>query len=148
MSRKLCILLSLVLSVFFVSMIWQYAEPDIHSVSENLFGRIFGRAINQTQVLDKQGIPMQIYPDGSKRYNHLFIAKEAQEEFWLRKTEPHAQRFILLTDWLLQHLTVTDSTCYMEYQFDFPKFELQKPWSSALTQAVGMNALADRKSVV
>ncbi|HOH97690.1 MAG TPA: D-glucuronyl C5-epimerase family protein [Candidatus Cloacimonadota bacterium] len=147
MLHKRTAIITALISLLFISLIWQFAEVDFTLFAERMTAKLTGRPFNQVQVLDEKGIPVQIYRDGIKQYNPLFIAKEAQSEFAWRKLEEHNQRFILLTDWLLGNLEVTDSTTYAPYTFDYPKYRQSAPWHSALTQSVLMNALAQRAGV-
>lgn len=146
MSRRFIAIVSLLISLLFVSVIWQFAETFIHSTIETAWGRLTGRPFNQIRLEDERGIPMQLYSTGEKHYNPLFIANEAKDEYFLRENPQHAERFILLTDWLLEHGVETDSTFYLNYDFDYPQYEMKAPWQSALAQAVAMNALAHRAS--
>jgi hypothetical protein len=144
MSKKMFLLIAAAISLLFVSVLWQAAEANIYALVEKTTANIIGRPFNQTPTRDAAGIPMQIYSTGETHYNPLFIASEAQEANLQRRLGGSPERFILLTDWLLDNVTVMDSIALMQYTFPYPKYKQEVPWSSALTQAFSMNALAMR----
>lgn len=144
MPKRLFILIAAAISLLFVSVLWQAAEANIYNLVEKVAANVFGRPFNQTSTRDAAGIPMQTYNTGETHYNPLFIASEAQEANLQRRLGGSPDRFILLTDWLLENVTVMDSIALMQYTFPYPKYNLEAPWSSALTQAFCMNALIAR----
>ena len=144
MSKKLILLLASLISLLFVSVVWQVAEIQIYSVAEQLKAGIFGSPFNQTTVRDEQNIPMQLYNNGEKHYNPLFIASEALKANDRRKLGADSDVFITLTNKLLSQIVLRDSLAFLSYDFDYPKYNQKAPWASALTQSVGMNALAAR----
>lgn len=141
MSRRFIFILSGVLALFTVSLIWQFAEPDVQLAAERVWGIISGKPINQISSKDKAGLPMQRYSDGKKHYNPLFIARDAKDAYLLRSDPKMLKRFIQYTDWLLEHAVETDSTLDIYYDFDYPKYGQKQPWQSALAQASMMNAI-------
>lgn len=147
MPKKHLIIVSLIVSLLFISLLWQVAEPQVYAVAEVVRAKVFGKPFNQIYIQDKNGIPMQWYSNGDKEYNPLFIASEAQELNIERKLGGNPQRFIQLTDWLIKNTVVNDSVAYMYYHFSYPKYKQEAPWISALTQSVGMNAFADRAAM-
>lgn len=147
MSRKSLAIMSGLISLLFISVIWQFAETDIHAFVEQSWGKISGRPFNQISTQDADGIPMQLYSNGEKHYNPLFIANEAKEEYYRSRNLGQEERFIQLTDWLLKHGVETDSTYFLNYDFDLKAYQQKQPWQSALAQAVVMNVLAHRASV-
>jgi len=146
MSRRAIAIASCLISLLFISAIWQFAETDIHAFIERTWGKISGRPFNQIDTVDDNGIPMQLYRNGQSHYNPLFIANDAKREYYRSRNLGQVQRFIQLTDWLLANGSETDSTFLLSYDFDLPQYEQSKPWSSALAQSVVMNALAHRAS--
>ncbi|MCK9556425.1 MAG: D-glucuronyl C5-epimerase family protein [Candidatus Cloacimonetes bacterium] len=144
MPKKYIIIIACVVSLLFVSVVWQVAETKIYSMAEQLAATIFGRPFNQLTVRDEQNIPMQLYNDGEKHYNALFIASEALDENDRRLLGEGSEHFVTLTDKLLDMVSIRDSIPYLYYDFDYPKYNQKAPWASALTQSVGMNALANR----
>lgn len=146
MTRKHIAILSLCISLLFISVIWQFAETEIHAIAEQSLAKITGRPFHQVSLEDAKGIPMQLYSSKEKHYNPLFIARDAKTEYLMRQDPAHAERFVLLTDWLLAHGVETDTTYYVNYDFDFPVYAQTEPWQSALAQSVLMNALALRAS--
>ena len=128
---------ALILSLVLCSIIWQFLEVQISLGAEALAAWLTKKPFNQVQILDEQGIPVQIYQDGTRSYNPLFIARDAQLEY-----ASDADRFDTLIAKLLETLVTTDSTAYAPYDFDYPKYTQTAPWYSALTQAVVMNAFA------
>lgn len=144
MSKKIILLIACTLSLLFVSVLWQFAEPNIYYLAESIAAKVFGKPFNQTNTTDDQGIPMVIYNNGETHYNPLFIARDAVAANVERQLEDKPGNFVLLTDWLLKNVVVQDSIALMQYTFSFPKYNQEAPWSSALTQAVAMNAIAAR----
>ena len=144
MRRKNIALFSAVISLLFISVIWQIAELKIYDTVDDLSLRIFGRSIHASTVLDEEGIPMLLYSKNETYYNPLFVARAAQEENLQRQLSGDDASFIKLTDWLLKNLSETDSTALAIYDFAVPEYGQKPPWSSALTQSVVMLALADR----
>lgn len=144
MSKKYIIIFAAIISLLFVSVIWQFAETKIILLLEQASTKMLGKPVNQITVLDDEGIPMQLYHDGQKHYNPLFIARAAQKANLHRRLTDESEDFIKLSNWLLNHLSESDSTCLALYDFDYPKYGQKAPWSSALTQAVLMNVLAAR----
>lgn len=144
MSKRSLILIAAAISLLFVSVMWQFAEPKIYFWAERVAATIFGKPFNQTSTQDPRGIPMQIYNTGETHYNPLFIAHDAQDANVSRRMGAKPDRFILLSDWLLENIVEMDSIALIQYDFDYPKYKQKAPWSSALTQAVTMNAIAAR----
>lgn len=128
---------ALLLSLILISILWQFLEVQISLGAEAVAARLTGKPFNQVQILDEQGIPVQIYQDGTRSYNPLFIARDAQLEY-----ASDTPRFDALIAKLMETMVVTDSTAFAPYDFDYPKYSQTAPWYSALTQAVVMNAFA------
>lgn len=144
MSRKHIAIFSGVLSLLFISVIWQVAEMQIHSALRRVSAQLFGRPFSEISTLDEMGIPMQSSAQKEACYDPLLVARAAQTADLKRRLEDDDTDFMLLTDWLLAHLYETDSACYIDYTFDLPRYGQKAPWQSALSQAVLMNVLAAR----
>ena len=144
MSRRFLLLLSLLISLLFVSVIWQALETDILVLLERAWGKLGQGHYLSTKYEDD--IPLQIDPKGNKLYNPLLIATAAKDEYFLKEDPSHLVRFIKLTDWLINHGVETDSSFFLYHETELPGYELRKPWLSAPTQAAVMNALAHRAS--
>lgn len=132
---------SLIISFFCISIIWQFAEVQIHAQLSTLYYWIGGRPLYHQQSFDEKGIPIQIRPDRQKVYNPLFIARAAQKLGKNNEAVADHKKFIELTDWMLAHAEQDDETLVLYYQFDLPEYNLKAPWASALAQAVLMNVL-------
>lgn len=134
------LLFAALFSLIIVSLIWQFAEVPISLFAERGVAVLSGKPFNQIRVLDHAGIPQQLYRDGKRHYNPLFIAVEASDAYHSGDTST----FLKLSDWLLEHIEETDSTAFVSYSFDYPVYQQKAPWHSALTQAVVMVCLAQR----
>lgn len=146
MPHKALTLTTMLISLLFISVIWQFAETDIHELAESAWTRIIGKPIYQISTADSAGIPMQLYGTGETHYNPLFIARAAKKEYYRSRNWAQDERFLQLTDWLVENGVETDSTFLLPYYFDYPAYDQKQPWYSALAQAVAMNALAHRAS--
>ncbi len=144
MSRKYVISFSLAIALIFVSVVWQVMEPQILGFADKAAQKLFKRPIHQVAIRDDDGIVMQSYNRYGNQYNPLFIAAEALTQNIYRKAGMGEESFIKHTDWLIRNAVVNDSIALMQYHFDYPDYELKAPWSSALAQAVTMNAIAVR----
>jgi len=145
------ILFSFLLALLLHGILWQVWEPRIIHWGEQILTRLRGRPLNQTEVLDASGVPVQVYGDQGRQYNPLFIAVRARQDFISSSSEradPAARAsFLKLSRWLLDHATRTDSTLLLPYGFDFPKFRMRAPWTSGLAQAEAMTVFAQRASI-
>ncbi|MCB5251405.1 MAG: D-glucuronyl C5-epimerase family protein [Candidatus Cloacimonadaceae bacterium] len=144
MKKKYIAISSALVTLLFISLIWQIAELKIYETVDAISVRILGRSINTSIVLDEEGIPMQFYSKNEAYYNPLFVARAAQEANLQRKLTGEDADFIKLTDWLLENLSETDSTALAIYDFAVPEYGQKAPWSSALAQSVVMLVLAER----
>ncbi len=134
---------SLALALIISSLIWQFGETRIQAMGEQAFSLLTGRPYNQIEKTDAQGIPYQLYREQGARYNPLFIARRAQE--LALETDPASEaEFRKLSDWLLAHSTLVDSSLVCYYDFDLPGLGLKAPWPSALAQAVILNVFRNR----
>jgi hypothetical protein len=59
MSKRSLILIAAAISLLFVSVMWQFAEPKIYFWAERVAATILGKPFNQTSTQDPRGIPMQ-----------------------------------------------------------------------------------------
>jgi hypothetical protein len=134
------LLIAALFSLIIISLIWQFAEVPISLYAEKAAATLSGKPFNQIRVMDSSGIPQQLYRNGERHHNPLFIAVEASELY----ENGDYEGFIRLSDWLLNNLEETDSTAFVSFTFDYPKYNQRAPWQSALTQAVGMVTLAQR----
>lgn len=137
----------LLIGLILHALIWQFAEGRMLSFGEKLMAWVSGKPFNQTPTFDAAGVPIQIYREQGLQYNPLFIAVQANEDFTELGDPKKRERFILLTNWLIEHADVSDSLLYMTYHFDWPDFELYAPWHSALTQAVVMTTFFHRYEI-
>ncbi len=126
---------------------WQLWEPQIVHWGERLANLLRGKPFNQTQVLDAASVPVQVYQDGSRHYNPLFIAVQAKQDFTRRDDPKSRESFLRLSGWLLENAVRQDSLLLLPYNFDFPKFAMRAPWTSGLAQAVAMRVFAQRASI-
>jgi hypothetical protein len=147
MLKRHITILAGIIALLFVTVLWQFAETQISLLLGISHTRIYDQSIHQAAAFDDDGIPMQIDSNGDKQYNPLFIARAAQTANLQRRLSGDSEEFVRLSDWLLDQLSETDSTCFAQYQYDVPKYGQEAPWSSALTQAVVMNVFAARAAM-
>jgi hypothetical protein len=140
-------LFTFLLALLIHGIVWQLWEPQIIHWGEQMANLLRGRPFNQTQVLDSNGLPVQVYRDGSKQYNPLFIAVKAKQDFVHREEAASRKSFLNLSQWLLDNAVHRDSILLLPYNFDFPKFGMRAPWTSGLAQAVTMRVFAQRASI-
>lgn len=126
------------------ALLWQFAEQTILQTGERAVEMISGKPLTQRQKFDPSGVPVQLYRNQGLQYNPLFVAAQANRDYAQVEYPKYRQRFIVLTDWLLNNGIQKDSTLMFAYTFDYPKFGLKAPWYSALAQAVAGRALASR----
>lgn len=141
MSRKHIAIFSALISLLFVSVIWQVAETQILSLLGQGSAKLLGRSFS---TYDEDGIPMQETGKQEPQYDPLIVARAAHEADLKRRLDGNEADFILLTDWLLAQLNETDFTCTIDHSYDLPKYAQKAPWQSALSQAVLMNVLVAR----
>lgn len=134
----------LLLAAVLHGLLWQFGEVKLLKLGEMASQKLRGRPVNQIQTLDAEGIPVQIYADGSRHYNPLFVASMANREYAKLPDPAALQSFIKLTDWLAEHAETRHSSLLLPYDFDYPKFGMKAPWYSALAQAEAMSAMARR----
>lgn len=152
-SIKHRLLISFIAALLVHGIVWQLWETDIIHWGEQILTKLRGRPINQAQIFDSSGVPVQVYGDQGKQYNPLFIAVQAKQDFKLigSTSDPGSasarKSFISLSQWLLDNAIQTDSTLILPYGFDFPKFKMKAPWTSGLAQAVAMTVFAQRASI-
>lgn len=126
------------------ALLWQFAEQTVLKTGERVIELFSGRPLTQRQKFDPSGVPVQLYKDQGLQYNPLFVAAQANRDYALVDNPKYRQRFVVLTDWLMQNGVDKDSTLMFPFTFDYPKFDLRAPWYSALAQASAARALASR----
>ncbi|NLK49235.1 MAG: hypothetical protein GX294_01145 [Candidatus Cloacimonetes bacterium] len=137
-------LFALLIVMLIHGLAWQFAEVKILRAADKASLFIRGRPASQVQRLDKDGIPYQCYADGSSSYNPLFVAALALRHY-RKLPDPHARKqFDLLSGWLAEHATQDETGLWFAHQEPYPKFDMQAPWYSALTQVEVLHLFALR----
>ena len=144
MRRRYMALFSAVVSLLFISVIWQVAETHIFNLLGKGSAKVFGRSFSPITSYDDAGIPMQKTGKQKPHYDPLIVARAAYDANLQRRLTGNDADFMLLTDWLLAQIVETDSTCTIDYRYDLPKYGQKAPWQSAPSQAMLMNVLAAR----
>ncbi len=126
------------------ALLWQFAEPRLQAWGEKLYNLLTGKPVNQTRSYDSEGIPIVIYRQQGRQYNPLFVAAQAKRDYIQRSNPARLKRFIVLTDWLLEHSAVSGDSLLFPYGFDLPKLGLRAPWFSSLAQGVALTCFAQR----
>lgn len=165
MRRSLTLFLSLGITLFFVSFIWQLAEGELVVFLGRVLYSFTNRSFIEVETLDSAGVPMRYYPKIGVFYDPKLIADEASRMYNTRIAVGRQERFELLSNWLIQHMDanglvsrysprdVVDNGGILEYldenelvpqQDNFAKADLTKPWYSTPAQTATMVALAKR----
>lgn len=136
-------LLAFLIIIIAHALLWQYGEGWIMTMGEKSSELLTGKPLNQMQLYDQDGIPLQSYRAYGLQYNPLFIAAQAKRD---HDNEPRdIQSFNRLTDWLAEHAEIDSSRLWLPYGFDLPDYELRAPWHSGLAQAVALSVFARRQ---
>ncbi len=127
-----------------------------------VFGNVYGLTITSMEELDKardQYKPIIInttipvvdygYMDGQyigPQLNPITISQAAMRNFdnivksnYTNETE--IVKLIIKADWLLENAKEKGEDSVLEFNFDFPKFQMEKPWISGMAQAQAVQAL-------
>ncbi len=132
------------------------------------FGNVYGVAIISMKELEKardQYKPMVInttipvvdygYLNGQyvgPQLNPITISQAAMRNYdnteksnYTNKTE--IVKLIIKADWLIEHAKEKGNHSVLEFDFDFPKFKMEKPWISGMAQAQAIQALIKAHSL-
>ncbi|MDP2172557.1 MAG: D-glucuronyl C5-epimerase family protein [Candidatus Cloacimonadaceae bacterium] len=138
-------LFSALVIIILHAVLWQYGEGWIISMGEKYSALLTGKPLNQIQLFDYDGIPVQSYRAYGIQYNPLFIAVQAKKDF---DNEPrNIKRFLKLSDWLVDNAEIGDSTLWLPYRFDLPGYNLKAPWQSGLAQSVVLTVFVRRHQI-
>ncbi|MDZ4181431.1 MAG: D-glucuronyl C5-epimerase family protein [Candidatus Cloacimonadaceae bacterium] len=136
-------LLAFLIIIIAHALLWQFGEGWIMSMGEKYSELLTGKPLNQRQLYDSEGIPVQSYRAYGLQYNPLFIAAQAKRDY--DESPRNTQRFKQLSSWLAERAEYTDSGLWLPYGFDLPDYELRAPWHSGLAQAVALSVFARRQ---
>lgn len=104
--------------------------------------------INQFSV-DKNGIPFVNYgkifgKNIGKQRNPVVISQYALKYFEnFEKDDNNKHKFHLLNcvNWFLENGVKNNDAVFLEYNFPWPKYNLEKPWRSGMAQGLAIQAL-------
>ncbi len=112
--------------------------------------------INQYKIeLDKKGIPYVKYGKISgkhigKQRNPVAVSQYAlmyYENFKEKKNNEQKKYLLNCADWILENGVKNIDSIFLEYNFPWPKYNLEKPWRSGMAQGQSIQALVKAHEV-
>ena len=131
-------------------------------IMDFVFGNVYALTIISMEELDKARdqyqpivinttVPVVDYGYLNGQYvgpqlNPITISQAAMRNYdnieksnYTNKTE--IVKLIIKADWLIEHAKEKGNHSVLEFDFDFPKFKMEKPWISGMAQAQAIQAL-------
>lgn len=122
--------------------------PTSLTAKQKLLGRYyidFREVAQGNRPFDEEGIPLQDYgKDLGMQYQPVGIAHYAlgNWDLWLESRDnQYKVKFLRMADWFYKNLVVKGDFGVWEYKFDYPRFQLNAPWPSAMSQGEGISVL-------
>lgn len=119
-----------------------------HASPQKVLGKYYidctNIAKNWIGPFDEDGIPLTDYKEFGIQYQPVGIAQYALGTWGLyleNNDLQYKEKFLHTADWFCDNLLVEDDFGVWEYKFDFPRYNLKAPWSSAMSQGEGISVL-------
>lgn len=141
MKHTKLMLFCLLLSLCFATAIWQVAEVKLADTLARLSASVFRHSMQETLLVDKDGVPHTCIPGVGMAYDPVPVAKEAVRLYKTRIEPARLQGFLQLSERLEQSLDAQD---LIPQLYPLPRAKLIEPWHNAPSQAATMVALANR----
>lgn len=141
MTHRKVIPASLLLSLLFITAVWQISERQLSDIIGNLCYKLFKSSFTEQATWDDQGIAMRYIPGLGKVYDVELIARQASRGYDTRIDPTRLSWFMKGSDWLSAHL---DSTAVIYQKYDFPPARDKAPWLSASAQSAATLAMLKR----
>lgn len=132
---------SILLSLLFITAIWQISERQLSDLLGNLCYKLFKSSFTEQPTWDDKGIAMRYIPGIGKVYDVELIARQASRGYDTHVDPIRLSWFMKGTDWLSAHL---DSTAVIYQPYDYPPAQDQAPWLSASAQSSATLAMLKR----
>jgi len=140
--------ITIVLKVLTIVMLVEVCSAD-RTVKQTALSKYyidFTEVAKNWDLFDEHGIPMRDY--GSTfgvQYQPVGIAHSALGNWDLYLDTGEVQyknEFLKMADWFCASLVRKDTFGVWEYRFDYPRYYLNAPWPSAMSQGEGISVLA------